>query len=175
MLELRNQRKARNRPPTVPRAANPSIVFVGHLNNPWSKNWESTTPVEPTFVGKDLEMYTFRLSDNGAFTDRPFYNKTDKCIICKVFSSQDLKTPRSIVYNNCTFHGLPPTSVSDCMSIGKFASNNTKNIEIPVGFWGPHDPTCKLTLELIVKNYESSTNLYSSQFSATTTSTSHLS
>jgi len=126
----------------------PSLIFNQYLSQPWSQNYEISTPVNPTFCGMSIEMYTFYLSPTAQFSNYIFNTTQGVCITCKVFDSGDLINPRNISNNYNTINGLNQTLPTQLMQLGKYLSINQYNIEIPCSYWGEHDSSSILTLEL---------------------------
>jgi hypothetical protein len=154
MLKLRNERRV------VPRISVPRteiyLSYAGYMKLPWTKNFANGNDQgkDPKFGNMDFNMYTFtfptslQLSYEYTFTgDNIVINYP---ITCYVYSSNDLKTPRSTTKNANTLHGLPESNETDRMNYYKYLSPDSRSIEIPVGYWGSHDPTCKLSFEMKV-------------------------
>jgi hypothetical protein len=193
MLQLRNRPRKRPKPVygppvppinvlqpiSVPKTLNATskvyntyktLTFLQYISQPWS-----TTAVtgNPSFSGTDLGMYTFKLADGSSFYD--FYLPSGYNIICKVYSSNNLELPRTTCPNYNTIHGSKSSKISDLFELGKYVWKTGKSIQIPVGYWGPHDTTCKLTVEIdAVKTLETEDAiLTSSQFAAMTNNAAH--
>jgi hypothetical protein len=149
MLQLRNARKRRNppvltvvpRPISVPKSTNVSIGPGVYMRKPWSTNYQNTAT---TFAGKDLEMYAFNISGNDNPDCKFDTVSSSTPLVCHVYSSNDLTTPRTTTNNTNTLSGTSGTHIS----FKSFLSAGADYIEVPVSFWGPHDTDAKLSIEV---------------------------